>query len=238
MELENLKNYGVEMNLIFQKIPQNHPMVVKEAKGTAIAIIRRKLGLPKMIVMLFYLKKEKKRINEIPFPVKQSMSEETAAMLTNSFSAKAAMFCALAKATDNKRAMEIMKEITNATAYPSAMTELPGPEDFLACGDGFTAFKDYILQMFQVSRQAGIHEYVIHENTEDCLEFDITYCAIYEYMKKIAPKEACRANCYGDDILFPKLCPQLGACFKRKGNMAEGYACCNTRFERMGDMHE
>jgi len=238
MKIENLKNYGVEMNLMFQKIPQYHPMVVKEAKGIAAAIIRRELGLPRMIVMLFYLKREKKRINEISFPANQFMSEETAEMLVDSFSAKAAMFCALAKITDNKRAMEIMKEITNATAYPSAMTELPEPEDFLACGDGFTAFKEYILEMFQVSRQAGIHEYVIHENTEDCLEFDITYCAIYEYMKKIAPKEACRANCYGDDILFPKLCPQLGACFKRKGNMAEGYSCCNTRFERMGENHE
>lgn len=131
-----------------------------------------------------------------------------------------------------------MKEITAGAAYPSAMTELPKPEDFRACGDSFTAFKEYILEMFRVSKKAGIHEYVILENTEDCLEFDITYCAIYEYMRKIAPKEACVVNCYGDDILFPKLCSQVGTCFKRKGNMAGGFNVCNTRYERMEKIDE
>lgn len=43
--------------------------------------------------------------------------------------------------------MEIMKEITAATAYASAMTELPKPEEFVACKDGFMAFKEYILEM-------------------------------------------------------------------------------------------
>jgi hypothetical protein len=238
MEIKELKNYGVEMNLMFQKIPVNHPEEVKEAKGTATAIVRKRIGIPKMLAMLVILRKENKRISSISFPVKGQMSKETAEMLEKSFSGKAAMFCALAKVTDNRKAMEIMKEVTDATAYPSAMTELPQPKDFAACGDEFTAFKEYILEMFRVSKKAGIHDYVTHENTEDCLEFDITYCAIYEYMRKIAPKEACMANCYGDDILFPKLCPQIGTCFQREGNMAEGYSCCNTRYERMGKKHE
>ncbi len=191
-----------------------------------------------MLSMLVYLKKENKRNSMIPFPMEGQLEKETAEMLQKSFSQKAAMFCALAKVTDNSKAMDIMKEITNATAYTSAMTELPKPKEFAACGDGFTAFKEYILEMFRVSKKAGIHDYVIHENTEDCLEFDITYCAIYEYMKKIAPKEACKANCYGDDILFPQLCSQIGTTFKRKGNMANGFKCCNTRYERIEKKHE
>jgi hypothetical protein len=32
MEIKELKNYGVEINLMFQKIPGNHPETVKEAK--------------------------------------------------------------------------------------------------------------------------------------------------------------------------------------------------------------
>jgi hypothetical protein len=143
------------------------------------------------------------------------------------------MFCALAKYTGNNAAMEIMKKIMGATAYQSAITELPEPVDFAACGDAFTAFKEYILEMFRVSKGAGIHDYRILECDDDCLEFDITYCAIYEYMKMIAPIEACMVNCYGDDILFLEFCPQVGACFKRKGNMACGYSCCNSRYERI-----
>lgn len=233
MQIKELKNYGVEMNLMFQKIPANHPEVVKEAKKTAITIIRKRIGVPKMLSMFMIIRKEGRRISRITFPMAGHLDQKTAEMLQKSFSGKTAMFCALAKVTNNRRAMEIMKEVTDATAYSSAMTELPKPRDFIACGDEFVAFKEYILEMFRVSKKAGIHDYVIHENTEDCLEFDITYCAIHEYMKKIAPKEACMANCYGDDILFPKLCPQIGTCFKRKGNMADGYSCCNTRYERM-----
>lgn len=238
MRVKELKNYGVEMNLMFQKIPQNHPEVVKEAKVKAASIICKRIGVPKMLFMFVYLKKENRRISKIPFPMKGKLKNETAEMLKKSFSGKAAMFCALSKVTDNSKAMEIMKEITDATAYTSAMTELPKPEEFAACKDGFTAFKEYIMEMFRVSEKAGIHEYVIHEDTEDCLEFDITYCAIYEYMRKIAPNEACIANCYGDDILFPQLCPQVGACFKREGNMAGGFKACNTRYERMEKKHE
>jgi hypothetical protein len=59
------------------------------------------------------------------------------------------------------------------------------------------------------------------------------YCAIHEYMKIIAPIEACMVNCYGDDTLFPEFCRQIGIRFMRKGNMACGYGCCNTRFERV-----
>lgn len=238
MQVKELKNYGVEMNLMFQKVLQNHPEVVKGAKNTAASIIRKRIGVLKMLCMFVYLKKESKRIGQIHFPMRGQLERETAEMLQKSFSGKAAFFCALAKVTDNSKAMEIMKEIADATAYPSAMTELPQPKEFAACGDGFSAFQEYILEMFRASKKAGIHDYVIHENTEDCLEFDITYCAIYEYMRKIAPKEACMANCYGDDILFPKLCPQVGACFKRKGNMADGFKCCNTRYERMEKKHE
>jgi hypothetical protein len=161
------------------------------------------------------------------------MTLGTAKMLAESFSVRAAMFCALARATDNAKALDAMTRVTDATAYQMAITELPTPEDFAACGDAFTAFKEYILEMFRISKKAGIHDYRIIKNDDDCLEFDISYCAIHEYMKEIAPIEACVANCYGDDILFPKLCPQLGARFVRQGNMASGHDCCNTRFERV-----
>lgn len=232
MEIKELKNYGVEMNLMFQKIPVNHPETVKEAKKAAMTAIRKQVGLLNMPALLYLIAKEKKRICRIPFPASHQMEQKTAQMLERSFSGKAAMFCALARLTDNQKAMDIMKEIADITAYETAMTELPKPEDFASGGDAFGAFKEYILEMFRVSKKAGIHDYVIRENTKDCLEFDITYCGIYEYMKKIAPNEACMANCYGDDILFPRLCPQIGACFKREGNMACGHSCCNTRYER------
>jgi L-2-amino-thiazoline-4-carboxylic acid hydrolase len=233
MKIKELKNYGVEMNEMFQKIPKYHPEVVKKSKSTAINIIRKRIGTVPMLYTFYMIGKEKKKIDKIPFPLREPMSEETANMLQQSFAGKAAMFRALARVTDKKRAMEILKEITDATAYESAMTQLPMPEDFKACGDSFDAFREYILEMFRVSKQAGIHNFQIIENTDDCLEFDITYCAIFEYMRSIAPKEACEANCYGDQILFPHLCPKVGACFKRKGNMACGYSCCNTRYERM-----
>ncbi len=233
MEIRDLKNYGVEMNVMFQKISKNHPKATKEAKRTALSIIRKRIGVPKMLTLFVNLRKEQKRISRIPFPVKGPIKNETIEMLQKSFSRKIAMFCALAKVTDKEKAMEIMKEITDATAYLSAMTELPSAEDFYACGDAFIAFKAYILEMFRIGKKAGVHDYVILENTDNCLEFDITYCAIYEYMKQIGPKEACISNCYGDEVLFPKICPTIGAAFSRKCNMAEGCSCCHTKFERL-----
>lgn len=233
MQICELKNYGVEMNLMFQKIPENHPETVKKAKAATVSIIRKRIGILSMLRMLYLAGREKKRIDKISFPAKAPLKPDTARMLKESFSGKAAMFCALARVTDKNRAMGIMQEIMDATAYQTAITELPEPKDFAACGDAFTAFKEYILEMFRVSKEAGIHDYRVLEDNDNCLEFDITYCAIYEYMKTIAPIEACKANCYGDDILFPRFCPKVGACFKRKGNMACGYGCCDTRYERV-----
>lgn len=238
MQINELKNYGVEMNLMFQKIPNQHPDTVKTAKKTAMGIIQKRIGVFKMPVLFLLILQQKKRIDKISFPVSTQMEQQTVDMLKKSFSGKGAMYCALEKLTDKDAAMEVLKEIADKTAYETAMTELPSPKEFASCGDAFLAFKEYILEMFRASKKAGIHDYRVRADTEDCLEFDITYCAIYEYMKKIAPKEACMANCYGDDILFPKLCPKLGASFKREGNMACGYHCCNTRYEREGKKHE
>jgi hypothetical protein len=233
MKVSELKNYGVEMNLMFQKIPDNHPEIVRKATCLSLSIIRKKIGLFTLARMFLRIRKEQKRIGKIPFPIKEPLTPKTARMLEKSFSGKAAMFCALAWYTGNDAAMEIMKEIMAATAYQAATTELPEPVDFAACGDAFAAFREYILEMFRVNKGAGIHDYRILECNDNCLEFDITYCAIHEYMKIIAPIEACMANCYGDDILFPEFCRQIGTRFMRKGNMACGYSCCNTRYERV-----
>src|SRR5689334_2546640 len=100
MQISELKNYGVEMNRMFQKIAQNHPETVKESKSAAMSIIRKRIGSLPMVYMFYLLKKEKKRIDKIPFPIRKPLSEETAKMLKNSFSGKAAMFCALARLTD------------------------------------------------------------------------------------------------------------------------------------------
>jgi DNA-binding FadR family transcriptional regulator len=63
-------------------------------------------------------------------------------MLEKSFSGKVAIFCALARHAGNDVAMKIMKKIMDAMAYQSAITKLPEPADFAACGDAFANFKE------------------------------------------------------------------------------------------------
>lgn len=164
MQIRELKNYGIEMNLMFQKIPENHPETVKKAKDATVSIIRKRIGIISMLRMLYLAGKERKRIDKIPFPVKAPLKPDTARMLKESFSGKTAMFCALAKVSDKDKAMDIMQEIMDVTAYPTAITELPEPKDFEACGDTFVAFKEYILEMFRVSKEAGIHDYRVLKN--------------------------------------------------------------------------
>lgn len=232
MTASELKNYGVEMNELFRKVNGNHPDTAKEAKKNSMAILRRHIGLLRMLRLPGRIKVEQRRVEAIPFTPPRGCNEEALRMLVYTFGAKAAMFCALSGLVGTEKAAAALKEIADTVTLPVASTELPLPEEFAACGDAFLAFKDYILEMFRVSKAAGIHDYNITVDNENVLQFDITYCLIYEYLCTVAPPEMCENNCYGDEVLFPGFCPKVGCRFSRKGNLATGYGCCHTRYER------
>jgi len=45
--------------------------------------------------------------------------------------------------------------------------------------------------------------------------------------------EACLANCYADDLVYPDYFKSLGIKYSREGTLAQGKKCCDIRFEKI-----
>jgi hypothetical protein len=71
---------------------------------------------------------------------------------------------------------------------------------------------------------------VIHENSKDRIQFDMTNCLYCEELQKRGALELCPAFCYTDVVSYSPLAPAV--VFKRQNTLAQSGVKCDFCFEK------
>jgi len=228
MEVKQLKGYGKPLN-ISERLPK---AVDKRIKRESMRIIRRNLGLMKMLQFLFLALRERKRMSarDIFLVRKKGLTSEK---FIEDQIMVAAVFSAMSRMVGKEKALEISYEIIKSAGPTVLENMFPKPEEFSAMENPFDAFKQYYMAIVAADEEAGLHDFEVIEDGEDAFQVNLTYCAFCEIPKKLGIIEACQPSCYGDDVFFPEYCEKLGMRFIRKGTLARGNDACDFRFERI-----
>jgi hypothetical protein len=142
-----------------------------------------------------------------------------------------ALYAALEQVTGADRAQEIALALMDATAREPMLACLPDPAQVRALGDPVEVFRDYFLPASEAARRAGCME--LHPVQEpDSAGFDVTWCVWLELARRMGVPDACKPNCYSDNIAFPDYFRALGITYERTGTLAQGCARCDFRFRR------
>ncbi len=228
MEVKKTRGYGLAASDVEGSWS---PALKSKMKKVAFKTIMKQITFIQQVQLLIWFNKEKKRAG------KQDLSDLHARGMTNQAFIKQqleyiALFSALVKITGNDMAMKIMYSVMDATA-DVLMVYLPEKEDVRRYGDPIAFFSKYLAVFPDASTTAGCHEVQITEDSENALQFDITWCVWLELARKMGIPEACNPNCYADDLVYPGYFKSIGIKYYRTGTLAEGNKCCDFRFERL-----
>jgi hypothetical protein len=227
VDIKDLKGYGKPLN-----VPERLPKAVdKKIKREGMRTIRRRLGLAKMLRLIFLIRKERKRMSaqDLSFVRQKGL---TSKKLIQEQVMMAAVFSAMSKMLGAEKAMEINCEIMESAGPAILENMMPKPEEFEAWDDPFDAFREYYMALLVADREAGLHDFEVVEDSADAFQLNIIYCAYCEIPKRLGIIEACQPICYSDDVFFPEFGKKLGISFVRKETLARGNDVCDFRFER------
>lgn len=227
MEIKELKNYNVPMNESMAAIP---PDVIKGIEKNALKILRDRIGLIRLMKFGLTMKQIEREFSAVDLdPVrKRGLSDEA---FIDNIVRQSSAFCALSKIVGEERALEILYEIADRTAFGLMSGLLPSTSDFLTFDKPLDTAKDYILALMEADRRTGLHESELVYDSDDAFQINVTYCAFCEIPKCLGAQNAALPSCYGDDVFFPRVCGDLGLRFVRKGTLARGDDFCDFRFE-------
>ncbi len=141
------------------------------------------------------------------------------------------MFCALRSLFGSAKAIEICQQIMRDTADALVLL-LPDQQDLLCFADPFDALRAYFRAGPEAARKAGAGEVIVSKDESDQFEFDVTACVWLDLARLAGAPEACIANCYADDLVFPKYFSEVGVDYARSGTLAQGAKQCDFRFRR------
>jgi len=229
MEIEQTKGYGIAVS----DLEGNWDDAFKtKLKNASQKIIFEHLSTAqKFKLMYFYLKENRKAS-------KLDLSDIRAKGMTNDKFIKQqleylAMFAALAKVLDSAQAIEIMKQVMEATAVEAFSKSSPEHEIIEKYGDTLEFFRKYFDPLPRVCLKAGCLDMNFTEDTKNCFQMDIHWCVWLELAKKMGIPEACIPNCYADDLAYPDYFKKYGIKYSQKGTLAKGANCCDLKFERI-----
>ncbi len=143
-----------------------------------------------------------------------------------------AFFIALKHTVGLDAAVEISWEVMDAASLEPMLLCLPEPDNVRACGEPFEVMTEYMRALPEASEISGCHEMAITEDSDDALQFDVSWCVWLELARAAGVPEACIANCHADNIAFPDYFADLGMTYRRTQTLACGGTCCDFRFER------
>jgi hypothetical protein len=135
-----------------------------------------------------------------------------------------------------KRYEKMRNRLSQRVAYDIILQYYAPVKVFEACGDGdfLKPFTQHNKAMFEANEALGIDRAEFVEETEDTMQFNVVYCAVYEIAKALGNPYLCYiSGCYGDNVFFPRFCAEAGFEYKRQGTLALGAPFCDTRFERI-----
>ncbi len=227
MEICDLKNYNVPMNESMAAIPGG---MLKKIERTALGVLKKHFGLVKLLRMFLILKKTEKEFSNQNLASIREKGLSDEAFIKNIIR-QSSFFYALTKVAGKEKALELMNEITEKTAWDLMSEIMPSTADFSTFDNPLNAAKEYIHAMMDADKKAGLHESELVYDSDDAFQINVTYCAFAEIPKRLGVMEATLSTCYGDDIFFPKVLEELGLRFVRKGTIARGDDVCDFRVE-------
>lgn len=144
-----------------------------------------------------------------------------------------AAFAALEGLLGVGRAVEIMQAVMDETAREPLLLCLPKPDNVRRVGDDpLAVFRDYLRVVPESAARAGCNTIVVAEDDARAFQFNVTWCVWLELATRMGVSDACRPNCYADDLVFPDYFAALGIAYRRTQTLACGGTCCDFRFER------
>ena len=232
MEITDLKNYGKSWIDALNSLPGEVDRAVRR-KSTGIFF--RRLGWLNWIPFGISFMKEKKRMSRVDLTAvrEKGLSDEGFIKSQIEF---AAVFSALSMRMGREKALRTLNEAVEETVCDIFLAAFPAAEDFQKIDDPWSGYKKFLIATMEADREAGCHIAEIVEDTDDAIEMHIRYCAWFEIAKAMGMKDACLANCYGDDVYFPRYSEPNGIKYKRTKTIAGGDPYCDFRFERKGPL--
>lgn len=143
-----------------------------------------------------------------------------------------AFFIALKHIVGADRAVEITKDVMDASSHEPMRLCLPEPDNVRALGDPFRVMAQYMAAMPEAGAKGGSHEMAVVEDSDDAFQFNVSWCVWLELARAADVPEACIPNCHADELVFPDYFDDLDITYKRTQTLACGGTCCDFRFER------
>jgi hypothetical protein len=228
LDVKDLKNYGADVATTLASLPQ---AIWGKMEALAGRVALKRFGLLKILQLPGLIKEEEAKIRAVDPAAFRARGLDKDELLPRIITQVAA-FAAVARLAGTDKAVSVFEEITREVGAELWAAQLPPPDDFKRCGDGFGAFRAYFDAMMAANRRVGVLDYEVVEDGPDAVQYDVTSCVFCELAERLGYRDAARHLCLADDVYFPVAGRELGLCFVRKGTLARGDQCCDFRFER------
>jgi hypothetical protein len=135
-----------------------------------------------------------------------------------------------------KKAAHLRRHLSDRVSHAILQAVFAPPQVFITCGGGdfLPAFRNYYLAYLAAMARSGLQAGLVVEDTPDCLQININYCAWAEISRLVGNPLYCYySTCYADEVFFPRLAGSAGFKFQRRGTIVEGGSSCDHRFVRL-----
>lgn len=229
MKVEDLKYYGKPYS---ETMAENSRALKKLLSKEGAKIIRRHLGILGSLRLMLLAGRERKRFASVDLtPIRQKGL--TSDFFIQYLIENTALFSAMTQLTSKEKALAIHHEVVDKVAVPMNEIIQPSVEQFQAMGDTFKAYRDYLMAFWVAEKNAGLHDYVVIEDSDKAIAVNAKYCAFCEIPRLCGIVEACEPGCYSDEVFFPGYLEPLGIRFVRTKTLASGGDCCDFRWEKI-----
>ena len=201
-------------------------------KKVAIKTVMKQITFLQKIQVLIWFYKEKKRAAKLDLSGIRAKGMRNEVFIKQQLE-YVSLFSALTKVLNQERALKIMYSVMDVTAVEALLLSLPEIDEVKKFGDSLEFFRKYMVSGMIAANKAGCHEITTTEDSTANIRFNINWCVWFELAKKMDVPEACLANCYADDLVYPHYFKALGIKYSREGTLAQGKKCCDIRFEKI-----
>ncbi len=230
-KVADLRNYGVASSDAESRWPDS---LMQQMRKAARGIVLGHLGFMqrfRFLIGFLAAKYRARKVDLSPIREKGMTNEKFLATQIEYIS----MFSALTQVLGVEQAEQIMKQVMDVTAREALLLCLPEASDVRSFPDTMAVFREYLCGSLKASRTAGCLETTIAEDRDNAFQFNVTWCVWLELARLLGAPEACRPNCYSDDLVFPDYFGSLGIDYRRTQTLACGGTCCDFRFEKRQD---
>ena len=231
MKISDLRFYGRPFSEAESSWPDD---VRARMQKRSKAVVLRRLGWWRMPGFAFRFARAHRRTRQIDLTPFRERGLDDQRFIDTQLE-YLAFFIALQEMVGTEEAIDISKDVMDAASHEPMLLCLPEPDNVRAIGDPFEVFAEYFRAMPQASREGGCHELELTEDTDDAVQFDVSWCVWLELARAADVPEACIPNCHADQLVFPDYFGDLGIEYKRTNTLACGGGCCDFRFERKSE---